>query len=330
MHGYTKGMKAVTFHRYGSPEVLGLEEVEPPTPSDHEVLVRVQAAAVTAADCALRRADPFVARFVTGLWRPKSTILGTEFAGRIAAVGRAVTQFEVGDEIFAASGTSLGAHAQYLCLPEDGALALKPSNVGPEEAAAACEGALTALPFLRDEAELKPGQSILINGASGGIGTSAVQLAKVLGAEVTGVCSTRNLELVSSLGADAVIDYTREDFTEAAERYDVIFDTVGKSPFSRSRRALKPGGVYLSPVLSASIMAQMLWTRRFGGKRAKIAFTGLRSGAEKARDLEYIRQLMEAGSLVPFIDARYSMEQAAQAHRHVETGHKRGNVVMAG
>lgn len=329
MHGYTKGMKAVTFRSYGPPEVLALEQVDTPSPGAHEVLVRVHAAAVTTADCAMRKGDPFVTRLVTGLLRPKTRVLGTEFAGRIEAVGAAVTRFRVGDEVFAASGTSFGAHAEYLCLPEDGALALKPNNLDHAEAAAACEGALTALPFLRDEAALQPGQSVLVNGASGSVGTAAVQLAKVLGAEVTGVCSTRNLGLVSSLGADAVIDYTREDFTEAVERYDVIFDTVGKSSFARSKRALKPGGIYLTTVLSPAILWTMAWTRLRGGKRAKLAFTGLRPPADKAADLVRLKALVEAGKLTPFVEARYPMEQAARAHHHVETGHKRGNVVMA-
>lgn len=321
-------MKAIVYHEYGSPDVLRLEEVERPTAKDNEVLIRVHAAAVSTAETIGRKGDPFIARLVTGLMGPKQTVLGSEFAGEIEAIGKDVKRFSVGDQVFASSGASLGAHAEYICLPEDGAMATKPVNVTYEEAAAVSAGGLTALPFLRDKGKIERGQTVLINGASGAVGTSAVQLAKYFGAVVTGVCSTTNVELVRSLGADEVIDYTREDFTGTDETYDIIFDAVGKSSFSRCRGALKPGGIYLTTVPTPAIAWQMLWTSKVGGKRAVFAATGLRPAKEKAKDLLFLKELCEAGALKPVIDRRYPMEQAADAHRYVETGHKKGHVVI--
>ena len=320
-------VKAVVYHRYGSPDVLGLEEVAKPTPGDDEVLIRIHAAAVTAADCAIRNGD-FTARLAFGLIRPRKTILGTEFAGEIEAVGKDVERFREGDQVFAANGAGFGAHAEYICLPEDGALASKPVNVTYEEAAAICEGALTALPFLRDKGKIQSGQEVLINGASGSVGTSAVQLAKYFGAEVTGVCSAANLGLVRSLGADRVIDYTREDFTNSGRTYDIIFDAVGKSSFSRCKNSLKQGGIYLSTVPTPAILLQMLWTSKIGGKKAMIAFTGLRPPGEQAKDLVLLKELVEAGKIRAVIDRRYPLDQTAEAHRYVGKGHKKGNVVI--
>lgn len=321
-------MKAVVYTEYGAPDVLRLSDVPTPTPAAGEVLIRVEAAAVTAADCAARSGDQFIARLAFGLRKPKQPILGTEFAGEVAAVAPDVARFRVGDAVFAASGTNFGAHAEYVCLPENGALAHRPAGTTAAEAAAICEGGLTALPFLRDEGKLQPGHHVLINGASGSVGTAAVQLAKHLGAEVTGVCSTANLELVRSLGADTVIDYTAADFTRSGETYDIIFDTVGKSSFSRCRSALRPGGIYLSTVPTLSVVFHMLWTSRFGGKRAAIAFTGLRRASERAKDLLFLNGLVESGGIRPVIDRCYPLEQAAEAHRYVDTGHKKGNVVL--
>lgn len=233
-----------------------------------------------------------------------------------------------GDEVYAATGASFGAHAEYICLPQDGALALKPASASFEESAALCEGTLTALPFLRDLAQLQAGQSVLINGASGSVGTTAVQLAKLFGAGITGVCSTRNLELVKSLGADRAIDYTAEDFTQSGRTYDVIFDAVGKSSFSRCKRSLKPRGIYLSTVPSLAIMLQMLWTARFGGKKAMISFAGLRPERDKAGDLVALAELVEDGKIKAVIDRCYQLQEAAEAHRYVERGHKTGHVVI--
>lgn len=321
-------MRAIVYHQYGSPDVLRLEEVEKPTPKDNEVLIRIHAAVVSTAETITRKGDPFIARLAAGLRRPRKTILGSEFSGEIEAIGKDVTRFRQGDQVFASSGAGLGAHAEYICLPEAGAMAIKPANMTYEEAAAVCEGGLTALPFLRDKGRIQSGQKILINGASGAVGTSAVQLAKYFGATVTGVCSTTNVELVRSLGADEVIDYTREDFTGTGQTYDIIFDAVGKSSFGRCNGSLKHGGVYLTTVPTLAIIPQMLGTSRVGGKRATFAATGLRPAEKKAKDLLFLKELCEAETLKPVIDRRYHFEQAAEAHRYVETGHKKGNVVI--
>jgi NADPH:quinone reductase-like Zn-dependent oxidoreductase len=320
-------MKAIVQERYGSPDVLWLEEVEKPVPADNEVLVRIDAAVVTPPDCAFRKAEPSITRLFNGLLRPKISILGGDFAGVIEAIGNNTTRFKTGDQVYGTSA-SFGAHAEYICLPEHGGLALMPDNMTCEEAVALSDGALTALPFLRDHGQVRKGQNVLINGASGSVGAAAVQLAKYFGAEVTGVSSTMNLDLVRSLGADKVIDYTQQDFTRTGETYDVIFDAVGKSSFSRCKASLKQRGIYLTTVLSAAIPLQMLWTARFRGKQAIIALTGLRSPEDKANDLAFLGELAEAGMIRPVIDRRYSLGQIADAHRHVETGHKKGSVVV--
>ncbi len=223
---------------------------------------------------------------------------------------------------------SCGAHAEYICLPEDGQLAIKPANITYEEAAAAVDGVLTALPFLRDKGNIQSGQKVLVNGASGSIGTFAIQLAKYFGAEVTGVCSTTNLEMVKSLGTDKVIDYTKEDFTKSSQTYDIIFDTVGKSSFSRCKNSLKQSGIYLATMPTPAIILQMLWTSKIGSKKAAIVFAGLRSASERTKDLIFLKELMEAGKIKSVIDRRYPLEQIAEAYRYVEKGHKKGNVVI--
>jgi len=321
-------MKAIVCRKYGSPDVLKLEEVEKPTPRDDEVLIRIFAAVVTTADCAARKGEPFFARVAFGLTRPRKKILGTEFAGEIEAVGKEVKRFREGGQVYAATGLGFGAHAEYICLPEEGALAMKPANMTYEEAAGACEGVLTALPFLRDGGQIRSGQKVLVNGASGAVGTYAVQLAKYFGAEVTGVCSTRNLELVKSLGAEEVIDYTQEDFTKNGLTYDIIFDAVAKSSFSRCKNSLTPEGVYLLTVPGLPILLQMLWTSRIGRKKAKIMFASMRPPGEKTKDLTFLKELSEAGKIKAVIDRRYPLEQTAEAHRYVEKGHKKGNVVI--
>jgi NADPH:quinone reductase-like Zn-dependent oxidoreductase len=320
-------MKAVVYTTYGMPDVLHISEVPSPTPKNNEVLIRIHAAAVTTTDCKLRSGDKLM-RLVFGLRRPKRPILGTEFAGEIEAVGKEVQHYRLGDQVFAATGAGFGAYAEYICLPEDGALAPKPANATYAEAAAICEGGLTALPFLRDTGKIQRGHRVLINGASGAVGASAVQLAKVFGADVTGVCGPTNVELVRSLGADTVIDYSKEDFTRTGQLYDIIFDAVGKSSFSRCKGSLKPGGVYLATVPSLALYAHVLRTAKLSGKKAKVAATGLRPPSEKAKDLRYLADLTEAGTLKPTVDRSYPMAQVAEAHRHVETGHKRGTVVI--
>ena len=321
-------MKAVVYTQYGPPEVLRLADLDRPAPRENEVLIQVHATTVTAEDCIFRKGRPLAARSATGLLRPKYPTLGTDLAGVVVAAGAKVTRFREGDEVWGATGAEFGSYAEYICLPEDGAIAPKPNTLNFAEAAAVCGGILTAFPFLRDTAKLERGQQILIIGASGSVGTAAVQLAKHLGAEVTGVCSTGNLELVRSLGADAVIDYTREDFTQDGRTYDVIFDAVGKNSFSRCKGSLKPRGIYLSTVISAGILFHTLWTSKRGSKRGVIAFTGLRPPSEKAADLLLVKELCEAGSYTPVIDRHYPLEHIVEAHRYVDQGHKKGSVVL--
>jgi NADPH:quinone reductase-like Zn-dependent oxidoreductase len=304
-------MKAVVCTRYGPPEVLELREVPKPVPGDAEVLIEVHATTVAAGDVRTRAfkvplLEWLPARLYLGVTRPKRPILGLELAGDVVEVGKGVTRFKPGDPVFAFAGFGFGAYAEYLCLPEmskaakDGLVAIKPSNMTYVEAAAATGGALTALSFMR-KANVKSGQRVLIYGASGSIGTFAVQLARAFGAEVTGVCSTANVDLVRSLGADQVIDYTREDFTTTGETYDVIFDAVAKSSPSHSRRALKEGGLFLSAHESTTV---------------------------EPGDLMVLKELIEAGKLRSVIDRSYPLEQIVEAHRYVEQGHKKGNVVI--
>ncbi|WP_321417772.1 NAD(P)-dependent alcohol dehydrogenase [uncultured Methanomethylovorans sp.] len=320
-------MKAVVCPKYGPPEVFRLDEVEKPVPGDNEVLIKVHAANVTPADVAFRKGHPFMSRLFTGLLKPKF-IPGDELAGEIEDVGKNVRGFKQGDKVFGSSGTTFGAHAEYVCLPEEAALSMKPDNTDYGEAVAICYSGLTALPFLRDKAGIKGGQQILINGASSSIGTLAVQLARYYGTEVTGVCSTANLEMVRSLGADRVIDYTREDFTKSGQKYDIIFDVVAKSSFSRCKNALKPDGIYLTTFPSPGIMLQSIWTSKFSRKKAMFEATGLRSAREKSKDLLFLKELTEAGKLKSVIDRSYPLEQIAEAHIYVEKGHKKGNVII--
>ncbi|MCP4760148.1 MAG: NAD(P)-dependent alcohol dehydrogenase [archaeon] len=320
-------MKAVICTKYGEPEVLQLQDIEKPIPKENEVLVKVHATSVSLFDCWQRSctAPPgfgLLNRLACGFIKPKQPILGTELAGEIEAVGRDVKLFKKGDNVFAFTGMNLGAYVEYICLPEDGALALKPTNMTYEEAAAVQQGALTALYFLK-RTNIQRGQKVLIFGASGGVGTFAVQLAKHYGAEVTGVASTTKLELVKSLGADKVIDYTKEDFTENGEVYDIIFDTVGKSDVKRGKSSLKKDGFYLFTTFGLPKLFQILWHRRKGDMKV---FLGTLN--EKAEDLIYLKELIETGILKSVIDRRYPLEQAAEAHRYVETGQKKGQVVI--
>lgn len=322
-------MKAIVYRSYGSPDVVRIEDVATPVPREREILVRNHASVVAGSDCEARKGEAPAARLYFGLRRPRFPVLGAEFAGVVETVGSAVTKFRVGDQVFGVVGPKLGAHAEYVCVSEDGAIAPKPASLNYKDAVAVVDGGLTALPFLRDSAHLASGQTILINGASGAVGTAAVQLAKHLGAIVTAVCSTPNLELVKTLGADKVIDYTKENFTQTGQAYDVVFDAVGKSSYSRSRGLLKPGGIYLTTVPSLPILFQMLWTARIGKTKAAIAFTGLRKAADMAKDMVYLGELAESGQYVPVIDRSYPLEQASEAHALVDTGHKTGSVVIS-
>jgi len=321
-------MKAIVCTKYGSPDVLKLKVVEKPTPRDNEVLIKVYAASVTAADGMMRKGDPFIGRLFLGLMRPKNPIPGTGFAGEIEAVGKDVKLFKEGDPVFGETGIGFRANAEFVCLPEEGVLAALPNNMTYEEAAPVCDGALTSLSFLKDSGKIQSGQRVLVNGASGSLGCSAVQIAKYFGAEVTGVCSTTNLEMVKSLGADKAIDYKKEDFTKNGETYDIIFDTVGKSSFSRCKGSLRENGVYLSPVLGLLLLFQMIWTSKVGSKKTKFSATGMRPVSELLVLLNELKELIEAGKIKSVIDRHYPLEQTAEAHRYVEKGHKKGNVII--
>jgi NADPH:quinone reductase-like Zn-dependent oxidoreductase len=317
-------MKAAVHTRYGPPDVVRIVEVDKPTAKDNQVLVKVHATTVNRTDSGLRAAKPFINRFFTGLRRPRVTVLGNEFAGEVEAVGRGVTSFAVGDRVFGYNGTRFGAHAEFLVMPEAGSLATMPANVTFEEAAASTEGSHYALSLIR-KAKLRSGQDVLVYGATGAIGSAAVQLLKRLGAEVTAVCDTEHVELVRGLGADRVIDYTAEDFTRDGQTYDVVLDAVGKSSFGRCRRLLKPRGIYLSsdfgPLAQNPILA--LVTPLLGGKR--VMFPIPRDDQEMAR---HFKGLMESGAFRPVIDRRYRLDQIVEAYTYVETGQKIGNVVI--
>ena len=321
-------MKAIVSTKYGSPDVLQLKEVEKPIPKDHEVLIRVRAASVTAADGMMRKGIPFYGRLFIGLMRPNNPIPGTGFAGVIEAVGKEVKLFKEGDSVFGETGVGFSTNAEYVCVPEEGVLTTLPNNMSYEEAAPVCDGALTSLSFLKDIGKIQSGQRVLINGASGSLGSSAVQIAKNFGAEVTGVCSTTNLEMVKSLGAEKVIDYTKEDFIKTGQIYDIIFDTVGKSSFSCCKDSLRENGVYLSPVLGLPLLFQMIWTSKVGSKKAKFSATGLRPVSELRALLSELKESIEEGKIKSVIDRSYPLEQTAEAHRYVDKGHKKGNVVI--
>jgi NADPH:quinone reductase-like Zn-dependent oxidoreductase len=316
-------MKAVVYDRYGPPDVLRLEEVERPVPADDEVLVRIHATTVNRTDCGVRAAKPFIVRFFTGLRRPRQRILGMELAGEVEAVGSAVTEFGVGEHVFGVNGN--GAHAELVCMRESAPLAHKPAGTTFEEAAAVCDGASLALACLRKAGPLK-GRSILIYGASGSVGTAAVQLARHFEADVTAVCNTKNVELVRSLGADAVIDYTQEDFTKNGESYDVVFDAVGKHSFRRCRGSLKPGGTYVETDLGFlwHVPVLALVTRRIGDKRVKLGITNYTK-----EDVLLVKELIEAGEYRAIIDRTYPLDEVVEATMYVETEQKTGNVVLA-
>jgi NADPH:quinone reductase-like Zn-dependent oxidoreductase len=326
-------MKAIVYTKYGPPEVLQLKEVAKPVPKDNEVLIKVHATVVTAEDPGARSGSfpPLfwlLGRSITGFIRPKKQILGGVLAGEIESTGKDVKRFKAGDQVFGINLKDAGAYAEYVCLHEEQkVLAIKPANITYQEAAAA-NGVITAFPFLRDAGNIQAGQKVLIYGASGSVGTNAVQVAKYYGAEVTGVCSTANLELVKSLGADKVIDYTKEDFTKSGQTYDIIFDTVGKSSFSHCKRALKQRGIYLTTVITLAGLLQVLWTSLAGGKKVKFMTAGLRAPGEITKELILGGELMEAGKIKPVIDRSYPLEQIVEAHRYVEKGHKKGNVVI--
>jgi NADPH:quinone reductase-like Zn-dependent oxidoreductase len=318
-------MRAVVQDRYGPPEVLRIEEVERPVPKADEILIRVRASTVTQTDTHARRADLFLWRFVLGLRRPRARTLGVELAGEVEAVGSAVHDFKVGDEVFGQPSRYFGAHAEYVCVAERAALAHKPAGMSFDEAAAVCDGASQALGSLRN-AEVREGSRLVIYGASGSLGTAAVQLAKHFGAHVTAVCGTDHVELVRSLGADEVIDYRQQDFTNNGQTYDAIIDAVGKYSFRRGRRSLKPGGVYIATDggrFFVETIGLLIATRWVGSKRVRGAI-----GRRIKADVLLLKELIEAGKYRAVVDRRYPMDQAVEAHRYVEGWHKAGNVVL--
>lgn len=321
-------MKAIICTKYGSPSVLQLKEVDKPSPKTNEVLVKIKSASVTTADGMMRKGSPYIGRLFIGLMKPKYPVTGTGFAGEIEAIGKNVTFFKNGDQVFGESIFGLGTNAEYVCIPEDGVITLKPNSLSHEEAAPVCDGALTSLNFLRDMAKIKAGQNVLIIGASGSLGTAAIQLAKYFGTNVTGICSTQNLSMVKAIGADTVIDYTKDDFTQINKSYDIIFDTLGKHSFSDCKSSLTKKGIYLSPVLDISLLFQMLWTSVFSHKKAMFSATGIRPAPELKTLLNELKIIFEAGKINSIIDKRYSLEQTADAHSYVELGHKKGNVVL--
>jgi NADPH:quinone reductase-like Zn-dependent oxidoreductase len=318
-------VKAVVYTTYGSPEVLQLKEVPKPTPKDNEVLIKICATTVNRTDCGFRKPEyPLIIRPVNGLFRPRRTILGTELAGEIEAIGKSVRTFKPGDQVFGLSTSNAGTHAEYICLPEEASITIKPANMSFDEAAAVCDGAYLAMNMMR-KIDFKNTKKILINGASGSIGSASVQLAKYYGADITAVCNTKNIELVKSLGANEVIDYTRDDFTRHGQLYDIVFDAVGKSSFFHCKQLLKPGGIYVSTdlgFLSQNIFLALL-TPIIGGKKVLFPIP-----KDRKEDIVFLRELIEAGKYRAVIDRRYPLEQIVEATRYVETGEKTGNVVI--
>ncbi len=333
-------MKAIVYEEYGTPDVLHIKEVQKPVPKNNEILIRIHATSVNFGDLIARKIKYIthrdfhmpaffllMAKLDFGPGKPKRKILGSEFSGIIEDTGQEVNRFKKGDEVFGYLGQKMGAYAEYVILPEDGTVAIKPPGISFEEAALIPMGAIMALHLLREKGNIRPGSKVLINGASGSIGSAAVQLAKQnFGAEVTGVCSTPRIDYVKALGADKVVDYTREDFTKKDEKYDLIFDVLGKSTFARCRKVLNKNGRYLLASFKLKQLTQMLWTKITGGPSGKKVICALAPGSPQ--DLDKIRELTEAGKFKTIIDKRFPMEQAADAHRYVESGQKKGNVVI--
>jgi NADPH:quinone reductase-like Zn-dependent oxidoreductase len=317
-------MKAIIYEKYGAPEVLQLVNIGKPSPKENEVLIRIHATSVSSGDVRMRKANPFIVRFMLGLRRPVIKVLGFAFAGEVQAMGKNVTRFKIGDKVYGTSFKKFGTYAEYICLPENAMISPKPATLSYNEAAVIPFGGSTALHFLRT-AKVQAGQKVLIYGASGAVGTSAVQLAKYFGAEVTAVCSTANAELVKSLGADKVIDYTKEDFSKSGTTYDIVFDAVGKSPFSASVKSLTGEGYYLRvvhmsllPVLKGLLISITTGKKVIGG-----------TFKEKLEDFDFLSELINEGKLRPVIDRTYKLEEIREAHRYVEQGHKKGNVVIS-
>ena len=315
-------MKAAVYDQYGAPEVLQVKEAEKPMPKDNEILIKIKATAVNSGDVRLRKADPFAVRFIFGLMKPRIKILGTVFSGEVESVGKDVKLFKVGDSVFGHTDMSFGAYAEYICIPENGSVAIKPANVSHKEAAVIPFGGVTALHFIK-KAAIKPGQKVLVVGASGAVGSAAVQLAKSFGANVTGVSSTANMDLVKSIGADHFIDYTKEDFTQNGETYDVIFDTVKTIDVGKGIKSLHKNGIMILSAAGMSEMIQGLWISKTSSVKV---MTGVIS--HTASDILFLKNLITTDQYKPVIDRTYALDQIAEAHAYVEKGHKKGNVAI--
>lgn len=323
-----KTMKAMVITAYGDSKVLQLQEVALPQLKENEVLVKVFASSATRADTMMLTGKPYIGRLFTGIIKPKHTIPGTGFAGEVADLGKKVSRFKVGDQVFGETTLCFSTNAAFVAVPEQGVILHKPENLSFAEAAPVCDGHLTSINFLKAIGHIGPGQKVLINGASGSLGSAAVQLAKYFGAEVTAVCSSVNAGLVKSLGADHVIAYDQEDFTKSTERYDLIYDSIGKSSFSRAKKVLAPKGIYLSPVLKFTLLMQMMFGSLTGGKKARFAASGLKSDVELRALLAELVGMFQEGKLKTVIDRQFPLEKLAAAHQHIAAGHKKGNVVI--
>ena len=322
-------MKAIISTKYGGPEILELQEIDKPIPKENEVLVKIKSSSITTAETMMRTGYPLIGRLFMGYFKPKNQISGTGFSGTIEAIGQHVQQFNLGDNVFGESLDTFGTYAEYICIDEGGIIALKPNSLSHEESAVVGDGPITSLNFLRNLGKIKAHHSILILGASGSLGTAAVQLAKNLGARVTGVSSAKNMELVKSLGADHVIDYNKQDFSTNGKNYDIIYDTIRASSFGKCKNSLTNDGVYMCPVLGFRLLFQMLFTSVFDTKKAKFSATGMLPHKVIRQYLQEITQLMELGKMRSIISKRYTLEQIPDAHRHIEEGHKIGNIVVS-
>ncbi len=322
-------MKAVFFDQYGGPEVLTVKETQTTPVGDHDVLIRNHASSITTADTFLRKGEPHFARLFLGWRKPKNPMAGTGFAGTVMEVGRHVVDFKPGDRVYGESVLHFGANAECVTVNTQKCIVRHlPEGIRFEDAAPLCDGALTSFNFLTNLVKVAAGQQVLVNGAAGGLGTAAIQIAKSRGAIVTAVCSAKNHAMVTELGADHVIDYAIDDFTQNTNAYDIIYDTVGKSSFKKARKALKPGGTYLSPVLSVRLLLSTVTSSIMGNKKAKFDATGLRKTDDLMRMLDQIQQLLLNKQLTTIIDRQYKIEQIVEAHRYLETGHKRGNLIL--
>lgn len=317
-------MKAAIYTNYGPPEVIRVIDVEKPSPKSNEILVKIKASSVTRADAMMRQGVPKFGRLFLGLFKPKNTALGTGFSGVVESVGEQVKKFKIGDEVFGEKLFSNGCNAEYLCIAEDLVISIKPNNISHPEAAPICDGFLTSYNFLKDIANVKPGQRVLINGASGSLGTAAVQLAKIMGAKVTGVCSTNNIDFVLLIGADEVLDYTKTKLGELSCTYDIVYDTVGKLSYKKTKKIIGVKGVFMTPVLSAEVLWRMLWNP----KKVKFAATGMKKTKDLKRLFSDLVHFFNQGKLHSNIDKKYSLSDIRHAHQYLETGRKVGNIVI--